>query len=449
MRSLLAWVLWACVALTQAHPGNIPAAKAKVGVDGSVEMKVRFDILAFVCDATPLDVADEPMNELLDGASTELQSRLNEARGRLERTLKLLGDGQMGAIASIDFPTAEEVIDTAKRNGEQRLPVMLTAIVQGHLPKGAKKVAFGFPAVLGDVVLTTEFPYQEPISEPVSAGSVSTALNIPTAQQVAAAAAAMQSRRPVLITEKPVKDTAPPIVLKPTPIAKKPKEEPKKEKAPPVVVEATKPPVATAPAIESPLPPQAAPQQQGPSWVSSFGGYLKMGFLHILPEGLDHILFVLGLFLLSTKTKDLLKQITAFTVAHSLTLGLSLYGVVRLPSSIIEPIIAISIAFIAIENIFTTEMKAWRPLVVFGFGLVHGLGFAGALQDAGLAKANFLTALLGFNLGVEGGQLAVVAGAFLLVGWFRSNQRYRRFVTIPASMAIATMAIVWTFERIL
>jgi hypothetical protein len=174
-----------------------------------------------------------------------------------------------------------------------------------------------------------------------------------------------------------------------------------------------------------------------------------MGFHHIVPEGLDHILFVLGLFLLSTRMKDLLKQITAFTVAHSLTLALSLYGVVRLPASVVEPIIALSIVFVAVENLFTTKMHKWRVGVVFLFGLVHGLGFASALRDAGLAHGDFLTALLGFNSGVELGQLSVVAAAFLLVGWFRSNQRYRPLVAVPASVAIALVAAFWTIQRIL
>jgi hydrogenase/urease accessory protein HupE len=173
-----------------------------------------------------------------------------------------------------------------------------------------------------------------------------------------------------------------------------------------------------------------------------------MGFEHIVPEGLDHILFVLGLFLLGTRLKPLLWQITAFTVAHSLTLGLSLYGIVHLPSSIVEPVIAASIVFVAVENLFTAELKPWRPLVVFAFGLVHGLGFAGALKDLGLQRRDFLTALVGFNGGVELGQLFVVALALLAVGWLRSRPCYRRLVVVPASLLIAAVAMVWTIQRI-
>ena len=97
------------------------------------------------------------------------------------------------------------------------------------------------------------------------------------------------------------------------------------------------------------------------------------------PKGLDHILFVLGLFLLSPRLKPLLWQVTAFTVAHSVTLVLSSYKYVTLPSDVVEPLIALSIAFIAVENIFTTQLNWWRPVIVFAFGLLHGLGFAGVL----------------------------------------------------------------------
>ena len=124
------------------------------------------------------------------------------------------------------------------------------------------------------------------------------------------------------------------------------------------------------------------------------GRYLVLGFKHIVPEGLDHILFVLGLFLLSTHWRPLLWQVTAFTVAHSITLALSLYGVVRLPASVVEPTIAASIVFVAVENILTTRLQTWRVFVVFIFGLVHGLGFAGVLRDLGLPRQAFVT---GFN----------------------------------------------------
>src|SRR5688572_456414 len=139
--------------------------------------------------------------------------------------------------------------------------------------------------------------------------------------------------------------------------------------------------------------------------------YLWLGYTHILPKGLDHILFVLGIFLLSPRWKTMLLQVTAFTVAHSITLGLSIYGVVSLPSRIVEPLIALSIAYVAIENLLTRELNPWRLALVFMFGLLHGLGFAGVLRELGLPREEFLTALVTFNLGVEGGQLTEIGRA--------------------------------------
>src|SRR5438874_2016251 len=144
--------------------------------------------------------------------------------------------------------------------------------------------------------------------------------------------------------------------------------------------------------------------------------YLKLGYEHILPLGFDHILFVLSLFLLSPKLKSIVWQSTAFTVAHSVTLGLAMYGVISPPSSVIEPLISLSIMFVALENIFSPKLKPTRIGLVFLFGLVHGLGFASSLGQMGLPQNAYLTSLLLFNLGVEFGQLTVILLAFFLVG---------------------------------
>ena len=180
----------------------------------------------------------------------------------------------------------------------------------------------------------------------------------------------------------------------------------------------------------------------------ALGRYILVGFHHIIPEGQDHILFVLGLFLFSARIKPLLWQVSAFTLAHSITLGLALYGVIRLPSSITEPLIAASIVFVAVENIFGNRLQPWRYAIVFCFGLIHGLGFASAFANAGLPRQDFLIGLVGFNLGVECGQLSVIIGAFLAVGWFRHRPWYRKFIVIPASSIIALIALFWTIQRI-
>ena len=176
--------------------------------------------------------------------------------------------------------------------------------------------------------------------------------------------------------------------------------------------------------------------------------YFALGFTHILPKGLDHILFVLGIFLLSVRWRSVLLQVSTFTLAHSITLGLTMYGVISLQARVVEPLIALSIAYVAIENLLTSELKPWRLALVFSFGLLHGMGFAGVLRDLGLPRSEFLTALLTFNVGVEAGQLAVIALASLAVAYWRRNQlRYRRLVIQPASLVIALTGIYWTLQR--
>lgn len=149
--------------------------------------------------------------------------------------------------------------------------------------------------------------------------------------------------------------------------------------------------------------------------VETFVGYIPVGFDHILPKGLDHILFVLGLFFLSTSFRTLLWQVSAFTLAHTVTLALGALGYVTIPGSIVEPLIAASIVYVAVENVVSDKLHKWRPFVIFGFGLLHGLGFASVLGEFGLPQAQFIPALIGFNIGVEIGQLTVIALAFLVV----------------------------------
>lgn len=186
------------------------------------------------------------------------------------------------------------------------------------------------------------------------------------------------------------------------------------------------------------------------SRATIFAQYVALGFTHILPKGLDHILFVLGLFLLSTRAAPLLWQVTAFTVAHTITLALSMYGILSLPANIVEPLIAASIVYVAVENMVTTRLHTWRVFVVFGFGLLHGLGFAGVLTEIGLPREEFVTGLIAFNVGVEFGQLAVIALAALSFGyWFRLRPWYRTRVVLPISAAIALTGLYWTVERLI
>lgn len=197
---------------------------------------------------------------------------------------------------------------------------------------------------------------------------------------------------------------------------------------------------------------------------ATFASYVPVGFDHILPKGLDHILFVLGLFLLSTKLAPLLWQVSAFTLAHTVTLALGALGLVNVPGSIVEPLIAASIVYVAIENVYLSHLSRWRPFVIFGFGLLHGLGFASVLGEFGLPQAQFIPALIGFNVGVELGQLTVIAMAAVLI-WLavRAASVARldpgeevvrdfavtfRAVSLVGSLLIAIIGAWWVVERV-
>ena len=187
---------------------------------------------------------------------------------------------------------------------------------------------------------------------------------------------------------------------------------------------------------------------------ATFATYVAIGVRHILPGGLDHILFVLAFFLSSRRLQTLLLQIGVFTVAHTVTLGLAASGVISPPASVVEPLIALSIAWVAIENVLGRDVGRARTALIFLFGLVHGMGFAGFFGELGLPQGSFLSALLGFNVGVELGQLVVVFVALTLTWpWRPLTERaapgYRRQVVIPASMAIAVVALYWTVERMI
>ncbi|MCB1863971.1 MAG: HupE/UreJ family protein [Chromatiales bacterium] len=178
-------------------------------------------------------------------------------------------------------------------------------------------------------------------------------------------------------------------------------------------------------------------------------GYIKLGYNHIVPIGMDHILFVVGIFLLTARFRPLLAQVTMFTIAHSITLALAVYGVVELPARIVEPLVALSIAYIGIENLYSRKVQKRRLLLVFGFGLLHGLGFAGALKDFGMPPGDYATALVSFNIGVELGQIAIVLSAFaLFAGWFARRWWYRRAVVIPVSVIISSIGLTWTVSRL-
>ena len=180
-----------------------------------------------------------------------------------------------------------------------------------------------------------------------------------------------------------------------------------------------------------------------------FSEFVVIGFKHIVPLGLDHILFVLALFLGGRDLKILLIQTGLFTLAHSATLALSTFGVLSLSSRIVEPLIALSIGVVGLENFLRPSgVSRGRAAVVFFFGLLHGLGFAGVLAETPLAQGQKVAALLLFNVGVELGQVAVIAGVFVLSLPFRDPALYRRVVQRPLSLVLAVIGLVWAVARV-
>ena len=199
--------------------------------------------------------------------------------------------------------------------------------------------------------------------------------------------------------------------------------------------------------VESGSKPVESPEP-AMGWVFLAGQYLELGFTHILPGGLDHILFVAGLFLLAIRWKPLLAQITCFTLAHSITLAVAALDIFTLPSSLVEPLIALSIVYVGLENILRANLSKTRLAVVFLFGLLHGMGFANVLLELDITGRELVPSLLFFNIGVELGQIAVLCGAFCAVGRFRHWRHFKKAILIPGSAIISLVALFWTLQRL-
>lgn len=195
----------------------------------------------------------------------------------------------------------------------------------------------------------------------------------------------------------------------------------------------------------------AANSQLSTPALAIAGDYIYQGFVHILPKGLDHILFVLALFLFAKRRSTLLWQISAFTLAHTLTLALGIYGIISLPGDIVEPLIALSIVYVGLENIYrakNNKTSHTRMPIIFAFGLLHGLGFASVLADVGLPPSQYALSLISFNIGVELGQLTVIALAFISLLPFRAKGWYQTKLVLALNIAIAIVASYWVIERI-
>ncbi len=183
---------------------------------------------------------------------------------------------------------------------------------------------------------------------------------------------------------------------------------------------------------------------------NSFTKFFILGVQHIIPKGLDHILFIFGLFLFSSSINKLIKQITIFTIAHSITLIFVSLSLIKINPQIVEPIIALSIVYVGFENIFKNYIKEYsRYILILFFGLLHGLGFALVLSDIGYKGSKLFLNLVSFNIGIEAAQILLILFLYLLVGIKFSKYRYYRITfQIPSSILIASIGLYWFFERI-
>lgn len=204
------------------------------------------------------------------------------------------------------------------------------------------------------------------------------------------------------------------------------------------------------------VPASAKPSREDASRSASPAGlaghFIRLGFEHILPQGVDHMLFVAGIVLGNARRyRRVLISLTLFTLAHTFTLALSNLLAVRMPAQLVEPLIALSICFLAVDNLrertSAARSEVGRQLLVFCFGLVHGLGFANALSELAFDREHLVLALFSFNVGVELGQLAVVVLLALVLYWIRDPRSLRRYATVPGSMAIAASGLFLVIER--
>jgi hypothetical protein len=378
--------------VAHAHPGVSAVAIVKVERTGDVSVIVRHDALAFALNDLPQTIADEPMYALLDGDPTYQDETFADAKERFGSQFEMWADAHRLKVEMRAFPTGADLRTWRSQNPHRRLPVKLECEMRTTIDPTARELSVTFPLMLGNVILTLDVPGREPIAVPILGGGLSPPLEI-----------AMPAEEPAPV-----------------------------------------PSSASTPSAREPVPAQPIRANM----LSLAWRYVVSGFEHIIPSGPDHALFVLGLFLLTPKLKSVLWQITAFTVAHTVTLTLTTLHIVGLPSGLVEVTIAASVAFIGVENLLTTKVHPWRPAVAFVFGLVHGMGVAGAFSEVGFPEGQLIPSLAAFTVGVEAGHLAMLTAAFLLLGWTREKPWYRNRVAIPLSVGITLVACVWIVQRL-
>lgn len=387
--ALLGWVL--CGSAAVAHPPTEAAALLRITPTGDVECVVVHDTIALLAGKPSDEVADAEIASLLGQPADALRAALGALQLDLVSGTVLEADGTRLVARCTGFPSPDDLRAWQAENARKATPCEMAMRLQVQLPPGARKLSVQLPGGLGEALLAVDRPGLERTVLPLEAGLASPGLDVSMVRANAAPASASEG---------------------------------------------------TARTAE-PVP--AADDEPGILGIT--GRYALLGFHHIVPAGADHALFVLALFLLTPHVRPLLWQVAAFTAAHSITLTLATLGLITAPAAVVEPAIALSIAFVAVENFFERRLRPWRLTVVFVFGLVHGLGFAAGLIEIGMPIAQRATGIAGFSFGVEAGHLAVLAAAFLLLGSTRGKPWYRSRVEIPLSIGIAGIACWWAVVR--
>ena len=391
-RTPIAWIAALLVALlcgtvAAAHPPTDAAALVRVDGSGTVECVVVHDTIALLAGKPSYEVKDAEIERILGQPADGLRAALGTLQLDLVTGTAVTADGTRLVARCTGFPSPDDLRAWQRRNAAKAVPCEMAMRLQVELPPGARTLSVQLPAILGEALLAVDRPGLQRAVLPLEAGLASPGLDVSMVNPAA---------------------------------------------------NARIPATTSAAAIDG-----------EPGMLGAAVRYARLGFRHIVPEGTDHALFVLGLFLLTPSVRPLLLQVTAFTAAHTITLTLAALGLVRAPASVVEPAIALSIAFVAVENLFERKLRPWRIAVVFLFGLVHGLGFAAGLLELDVPVAQRATAIAGFSIGVEGGHLAVLAAAFLLLGWTRGKPWYRTRVEVPLSVAIGAIACWWAVQRTL
>jgi hypothetical protein len=368
-----------------AHPPIATLATVTVRSDGRVTVSIEHDPFAFAIGVVSEEVSDDEVLSVWSHTEDFLNELLQKATQRWKRELILRAGEETIPWRILQQPEAADFQSWRESADGLALPGAMQMIVAGEIPSATRTLSIRLPEILDQVLLVVERPTLQRSILPLDPGEESPPLDV----SMLHVSAGEPSRTEFNAASKP-----------------------------------------------------------SATWFTTVWRFMRLGFLHIVPFGVDHGLFVLGLFLMSPTWKSLFGQVTAFTMAHTLTMALASFSIVSVPSWLIEPLIALSILLVAIENLISQTPSRWRLGVCFIFGLVHGLGFATGLAEYGLLPQEIVLSLVAFTAGIETGHLAVLLLAFAVLGSLKKYPWYRSRVVIPLSIGMGAIALYWSYTRV-